>query len=184
MSGLAEQQPPPLVLRSLPYLDEKWLRADLYGALQNTEDLSILWNNLVKDHELLAAATFNGSATTTINSAGNASFSINGGQHYCGVQKLTCSCCSGYCRPFASCNCPPCQQLDDEPHPPKRHSSSAHHHHQHQQQQHQHAGGVADGSSTTTTIGGGALSDSILDSWLWGPIPSKSDIDFITVQLL
>lgn len=159
MSGLADQQQPPapLVLRSLPYLDEKWLRADLYGALQNTEDLATLWNNLIKDHELLS-----GGCGVTINSAGNPSYSIAGGQHYCGVQKLICSCCTGVCRPFASCNCPPCQQLDDEPQPPKRYSSTHHQHH--------HAGGVPESSSTAA---GGPLSDSILDSWLWGPIPSK-----------
>lgn len=155
------------MLRALPYLDEKWLRADLYGALQSTENLAILWNNLVKDHELQPASSSSRPAVT-INAAGNAAYSTAAGQHYCGVQQLSCSCCSGVCRPFAACNCAPCQQLDAEPQPPKR-QSSAHHH------QHHHAAGIAaDGTSSAAAPNGGLQqSDSILDSWLWGPIPSN-----------
>lgn len=125
-TGTSVAEQPSLVLRSLPYLDEKWLRADLYGALQSTEDLAILWNNLVKDHELLTTSVGGSSA---VNSAGSVSYSIAGGHHYCGVQKLTCSCCTGVCRPFSGCNCGPCQQLDDEAVPTKRKEQSGHYAH-------------------------------------------------------
>lgn len=148
MSGVAD-----LSIRSLPYLDEKWLRADLYGALQNTEDLAVLWNNLIKDNELVTSCSGAGGGTTTlvsgvtVNSAGHLSYIGNNGRHYCGQQKLLCSCCTGFCRPMSECNCSACHQLDMEE-PTKKNSSGSH-------------------QSLPP-------SDSILDSWLWGPIPSMS----------
>lgn len=146
MSGATD-----LSIRSLPYLDAKWLRADLYGALQNTEDLAVLWNNLIKDNELVTSCSGVGGGTTTlvsgvtINSSGHVSYIGNNGRHYCGQSKLLCSCCTGFCRPMSECNCSACHQLDMEE-PTKKNSSGGH-------------------QSLPP-------SDSILDSWLWGPIPS------------
>lgn len=146
MSGATD-----LSIRSLPYLDAKWLRADLYGALQNTEDLAVLWNNLIKDNELVTSCSGVGGGTTTlvsgvtVNSSGHVSYIGNNGRHYCGQKKLLCSCCTGFCRPMSECNCSACHQLDMEE-PTKKNSSGSH-------------------QSLPP-------SDSILDSWLWGPIPS------------
>lgn len=149
-------------LRSLPFLDGKWLRADLQSALRSSEDLSILWNNLVKDNELVCVNTT--TTTVAINAAGNVAYMQNSGKYYCGMEKLTCSCCTGYCRPTADCNCMSCRQLD------------------------------TDESTTTTASGkrcptGSAqsnnivshqstfdiplASDTILDSWLWNQMPSE-----------
>lgn len=142
-------------IRSLPYLDAKWLRADLHAALQSTEDLAILWNNLIKDNELVSSSS---SATTmhhvTVNSAGHLSYVAANGRHYCGQAKLLCSCCTGYCRPMSDCNCPPCHQLDmEEPLPGSSKKSMA--------------------AAVAAAAAANVPSDSILDSWLWGPIPSK-----------
>lgn len=146
MSGATD-----LSIRSLPYLDAKWLRADLYGALQNTEDLAVLWNNLIKDNELVTSCSSVGGGTitlvsgVTVNSAGHVSYIGNNGRHYCGADMLLCSCCTGFCRPMSECNCSACHQLDMEE-PTKKNASGGHQSLQ--------------------------PSDSILDSWLWGPIPS------------
>lgn len=150
---------PDFVIHSLPYLDSKWLRADLYGALQSNEDLAVLWNNLIRDNELVqigvggtvgTAGTISQiTGNSTVNCAGNLSFMGANGKHYCGVQKLLCSCCTGYCRPASDCNCYACHQLDNEETPKKNTNSS--------------------GNSQTNLV----PSDLILDSWLWGPIPSK-----------
>lgn len=138
-----------LSIRSLPYLDAKWMRADLYGALQSTEDLAILWNTLIKDNELVSSGSVgNHNSSVTVNSAGHIAFVGANGRHYCGGEKLLCSCCTGYCRPMSDCNCTACLQLDHEEPTNKKSANS---------------------SSNTTQIS----SDSILDSWLWGPIPSK-----------
>lgn len=148
---LTEMAGTDLSIRSLPYLDAKWLRADLYGALQSTEDLAILWNTLIKDNELGSGGGGVGHhnvTTITINSAGHVSYIGNNGRHYCGGEKLLCSCCTGYCRPMADCNCTACLQLDHEEPTTKKSTNIA---------------------SNNTPIS----SDSILDSWLWGPIPSK-----------
>lgn len=55
-------------LRAFSYLDAKWLRANFQSALRSTEVLSILWNNLVKDNELICARTAN-TIATAINSS-------------------------------------------------------------------------------------------------------------------
>lgn len=145
-------------LRSLPYLDAKWKCADLYGALQSTEDLAILWNNLIKDDEIWCNASGSGSspigsATTNQmpakNWAGHPSYIGANGKHYCGALKVGCTCCVGYCRPSSDCNCFACQQLDSEE-PKKKNANSAN---------------IAKSNSSQVP------SDIILDSWLWGPIP-------------
>lgn len=138
-----------LCLRPLPYLDAKWLRVDLYGALRDTECAAVQFNNLVKDNELIVNDGVQQS--TVINSAGYVSY-INTtiGKHYCGVADISCLCangsnCTGICRPETECNCEACHQLDEET---TKKSSAIQNRTQYEP------------------------SDTILDSWLWGPIPS------------
>lgn len=98
-----------LYLRPLPYLDTKWIRADLISCLRNVEDAAILWNNLIQDFELVSSPSI-----PSINTAGNLSYLGDDGKHYCGTEKLTCSCCTGYCSPLSNCNCTSCHLLDSE----------------------------------------------------------------------
>lgn len=147
-------------IRSLPYLDAKWLRADLQAALRSSEDLSILWNNLVKDNELICANTT--TTTVAINAAGNVAYMQNSGKYYCGMEKLTCSCCTGYCRPTADCNCVSCRQLDTDDTAAtssKRCPSSATQ--------------MNNLLSHESGFGIPLASDTILDSWLWNQMPSE-----------
>lgn len=145
-------------LRPFPYLDGKWLRADLQSALRSPEILSILWNNLIKDNELycdnssncnLSGAT-NAFKLEAINAAGNVSYGIpSSRRYYCGAEKLSCSCCSGYCRPDANCcNCASCRELDGAETSKK----------------------ATEDSEENEML---PASDSILDSWLWCQVPSK-----------
>lgn len=100
-----------LYLRPLPFLDAKWVRADLIACLRNPEDAAVLWNNLIQDCELVSSA-----AAPVLNAAGNLSYLGDDGKHYCGVQKLQCSCCppSDYCGPLSACNCTACHTLDSD----------------------------------------------------------------------
>lgn len=153
-------------LRSLPYLDGKWLRADLQMALRSTEDLSILWNNLVKDNELFCCNISNNNNqnitnSIAINSSGNVAYMQNSGKYYCGVEKLTCICCSGYCRPTSDCNCISCHQLDKEENVTK------------------HSGG---NNNIDSNYDVPLVSDTILDSWLWSQIPSKFSIHLYQIK--
>lgn len=140
-------------LRPLPYLDSKWLRADLQSALRSNDDLSILWNNLVKDNELVTNPTSN---TTIINSAGNVAYMQCYGRFYCGVEKLTCNCCTGYCRPTSECSCASCRKHETEEHTNKR------------------------GSTANDLLNENInSSDLMLDKWLWSPVPSKRKTFFL-----
>lgn len=152
---MAAPTPSEFYLRTFPYLDAKWLRADLQSALRSTEILSVLWNNLVKDNELICAATVNTTATA-INSAGNVAYMQDSGKYYCGVEKLTCSCCTGYCRSTSDCNCMSCKTLDADDSATKRIGIG---------------GAVAAGDIFEQS--GLLTSDSILESWLWSHCPSK-----------
>lgn len=146
-------------LRPLPYLDNKWLRADLLSALRSPENLSILWNNLIKDNELYCDNSGNSTngchqfKLDAINAAGNRSFIIPPTRRYfCGVEKLTCNCCTGYCRPDSSCcNCMSCRVLDNNP--------------------------TVETTKRTTDnydeLDIFPASNSMLDSWLWCRVPSK-----------
>lgn len=171
-------------LRPLPYLNSKWLRADLLAALRSPENLSILWNNLIKDNELYCDSSgsnvnsYNNSNNSgggggafkleAINAAGNVAYALpSNRRYYCGVEKLTCSCCSGYCRPDANCcNCMSCRVLDGSdplttkptPSPPR----------------------VADGA--TDDLEAIPASDTILDSWLWCQTPSKHPIGHMQLK--
>lgn len=150
-------------LRPLPYLNSKWLRADLLAALRSPENLSILWNNLIKDNELYCDSSGSNNSYNSnsgafkleaINAAGNISYALpSNRRYYCGAEKLTCSCCSGYCRPDTNCcNCVSCRVLDGSTggEPSKR---------------------SLDNSDESEAI---PASDSILDSWLWCQAPSKN----------
>lgn len=145
---------PDFQLRPLPYLDGKWTRADLQSALRSNDDLSVLWNNLAKDNELVTTPCSN---TAIINSAGNVAYSNSCGRYYCGAEKLTCNCCTGYCRPTAVCSCASCRKFESDEHTGKRGTS------------------VNDSSNEYSNS-----SDLILETWLWGSVPSKFSfsIDF------
>ncbi len=138
------------LLRPLPLFDAKWLRVDLYGALRDSECTVQQFNNLVKDNELVVSDGVQ--QGVVLNSAGYVSYTNSFGRHYCGVLDISCLCsnggtCTGICRPDVECNCDPCHQLDEET---TKKSST----------------GVQNRSQYEP-------SDTILDSWLWGPIPSK-----------
>uniref|UniRef100_W8AHF9 HECT-type E3 ubiquitin transferase n=1 Tax=Ceratitis capitata TaxID=7213 RepID=W8AHF9_CERCA len=135
-----------LYLRPLPYLDSKWLRADLIAGLRNAEDAAVLWNNLIQDCELVSSP-----AAPVNNAAGHLSYLGDDGKHYCGVQKLQCSCCPlDYCGPLSGCNCSACRTLD---------SDSAI-------------------KKMTTAVQNAAAnrisSEVIFESWLWGQSPNAS----------
>ena len=141
-----------LYLRPLPYLDTKWVRADLIASLRNPEDAAVLWNHLIQDCELVSSAT-----PAVLNAAGNLSYLGDDGKHYCGVQKLQCTCCpNDYCGPLSACNCSACHTLDSDA-TIKRITSAA-----------QAAAAAAQRIA----------SDAIFESWLWGQTPnSTSKID-------
>lgn len=146
-------------LRPLPFLDSKWLRADLLSALRSPENLSVLWNNLIKDNELFCdnsgSSCNNGQPhykLEALNAAGNKSFIIPPTRRYfCGAEKLTCNCCTGYCRPDSTCcNCLSCRVLDNNAiDTPKK---------------------MADQANDSDSI---IASDAILNAWLWCQTPSK-----------
>lgn len=135
-----------LYLRPLPFLDAKWLRADLISSLRNVEDAAVLWNNLIQDCELVSSP-----AAPVLNAAGHLSYLGDDGKHYCGIQKLQCSCCPlDYCGPLSACNCSACRTLD---------SDSAI-------------------KKMTTAVQNAAASrissEVIFESWLWGQSPNNT----------
>lgn len=151
-------------LRPLPYLNSKWLRADLLSALRSPENLSILWNNLIKDNELYCDSSgLNNSCNNgqfkleAINAAGNVSYAVpSTRRYYCGAEKLTCACCSGYCRPDSNCcNCMSCRVLDGSGAESSKRSAD-----------------------NTDEFESFPPSDSILDSWLWCQTPSEKKYFF------
>lgn len=153
-------------LRPLPFLNNKWLRADLLSALRSPETLSILWNNLIKENELFCDSSGSNNSCSSngggggggtlkleaINAAGNISYAVpSTKRYYCGAEKLTCSCCSGYCRPDSNCcNCMSCRVLDGTGAESTKRSS--------------------ENNDEFETF---PASDAILDSWLWCQTPSK-----------
>ncbi|XP_030381589.1 probable E3 ubiquitin-protein ligase HERC2 [Scaptodrosophila lebanonensis] len=99
-----------LYLRPLPYLDAKWLRADLIACLRNSAEAAVLWNHLIQDCELVSSP-----AAAVMNARGQLSYLGDDGKHYCGAQKLKCICCqSDYCGPLSACNCEGCRPLDSD----------------------------------------------------------------------
>lgn len=101
-----------LYLWPLPYLDYKWIHADLIASIRNPGDAALLWNTLIQDYELMPSLPVN----SVVNSAGNLAYLGDDGKHYCGASKLQCNCCpiTSYCGPKTVCNCPPCHALDSE----------------------------------------------------------------------
>lgn len=141
-----------LFLRPLPFLDSKWLKADLISCLRNRDDTDILWNHLIQDCELVSSQ-----AAFITNSAGNLSYLRDDGKHYCGAEKLTCSCCVGYCGPLSGCNCQSCRQLDSDAAIKKF---------------------TVNQNLNTTTA------EQMFESWLWGNIPSDEQKSKIYNTLL
>lgn len=99
-----------LYLRPLPYLDAKWLRADLITCLRNAADGAVLWNHLIQDCELVSSPT-----APLRNAHGQLSYLGDDGKHYCGAEALQCTCCQPeYCGPLSACNCDGCRPLDSD----------------------------------------------------------------------
>lgn len=135
-----------LYLRPLPYLDAKWLRADLIACLRNASEGAVLWNHLIQDCELVSS-----SAAPSINTRGQLSYLGDDGKHYCGAQLLQCACCQPeYCGPHSACNCDACRPLDSDTAIKKLTSAAA-----------QQAAGQAHATELT------------LSSWLWSQPPNQ-----------
>ncbi|XP_033150467.1 LOW QUALITY PROTEIN: probable E3 ubiquitin-protein ligase HERC2 [Drosophila busckii] len=99
-----------LYLRPLPYLDAKWLRADLIACLRNASEGAVLWNHLIQDCELVSSPT-----PALLNAGGQLSYLGDDGKHYCGAKQLQCACCQPeYCGPLSICNCDSCRPLDSD----------------------------------------------------------------------
>lgn len=141
-----------LFLRPLPFLDSKWLKADLISCLRNREDTDILWNHLIQDCELVSSQ-----ASFVTNSAGNLSYLRDDGKHYCGAEKLNCSCCVGYCGPLSGCNCQSCRQLDSD---------------------------AAIKKFTVNQNLNSTTAEQMFESWLWGNIPTDEQKTKIYSTLL
>lgn len=141
-----------LFLRPLPFLDSKWLKADLISCLRNREDTDILWNHLIQDCELVSSQ-----AAFVTNGAGNLSYLRDDGKHYCGAEKLTCSCCVGYCGPLSGCNCQSCRQLDSD---------------------------AAIKKFTVNQNLNNPSAEQMFESWLWGNIPTDDQKTKIYSSLL
>ncbi|KAI8034196.1 hypothetical protein M5D96_013047 [Drosophila gunungcola] len=109
-SGAPASQSPDLYLRPLPFLDAKWLRADLIASLRNAADGAVLWNHLIQDCELVSSPS-----APLLNARGQLSYLGDDGKHYCGAQQLKCSCCQPeFCGPLSACNCDGCRPLDSD----------------------------------------------------------------------
>lgn len=136
-----------LYLRPLPFLDQKWVRADLISSLRSPEDAAVLWNNLIQDCELVSSP-----AAPVLNAAGNWSYLGDDGKHYCGVQKLQCSCCpaNDYCGPLSACNCSACHSLDSDATIKK----------------------ITTQAQAAAVAAQRIASDAIFESWLWGQTPN------------
>ncbi|XP_058465564.1 probable E3 ubiquitin-protein ligase HERC2 [Malaya genurostris] len=154
-----------LHFRALPYLDKKWIKADVSSALRSCEDLSNLWNHLVQDEELII-----GKLQVSVNSSGDIAYVRPDGKYYCGVQSLNCSCCKGVCSATSNCSCSACQQLECEDAPTKKGSCTA--------------ATVVTPQNQNQSESTGCCSGTILDSWLWSPIPSVDEKRACTKRLI
>lgn len=136
-------------LRKFEYLDEKWLKCNLSGALKDPFfTRSAVFNTLIHDNEL-SDTKF----SSVSNSNGRESYPRGDGKYYCGAQVLSCSCCEGICGPTSSCVCDSCQlvpgslEVVDEGQ--------------------NHQGKIFNNSST---------SELCFESWMWGAVPGKLKI--------
>lgn len=73
------------------------------------DGLKKLWNELVKDGEIVRMAS-----DVKMNCDGIPAQKGETGKFYCGRCILKCTCCEGQCGPDKGCNCEPCQKLDQE----------------------------------------------------------------------
>lgn len=96
-----------IYLRTLPYLDKKWIKADLNLALRCPDDLANLFNHLIQDEEL-STIKFQ----PVLNNFGNFAYLRSDGKYYCGAETLTCTCCSKVCNASTSCVCSACAELN------------------------------------------------------------------------
>ncbi len=130
-------------LRKLEYLDEKWLKCNLNGALKDPYFIrSAIFNTLIQDAEL-SDVKFN----STLNATGRTSYLRSDGKYYCGAKVLNCSCCEGICGPQSSCVCESCQLLPN--------TSEIHDDLQNQERPNDFS----------------INSEACFESWMWGPIP-------------
>lgn len=133
-------------LRKFEYLDEKWLKCNLNGALKDPfYTRSAIFNTLIQDNEL-SDVRF----PSVINAIGRDSYPRSDGKYYCGRKVLSCSCCEGVCGPNSSCVCDACQIIPGS----LELAEDIQNHHEK----------VNDNTST---------SESYFESWMWGPIPGK-----------
>lgn len=95
-------------LRPQQRLDKKWVKTNLQGIFHR-DDLSSLWNELVKEGEISVSHN-----DGLINTAGVLARKGETGKYYCGMKVLSCSCCDGHCGPNNGCSCLHCQKLDQE----------------------------------------------------------------------
>ncbi|XP_015429351.1 PREDICTED: LOW QUALITY PROTEIN: E3 ubiquitin-protein ligase HERC2 [Dufourea novaeangliae] len=82
-----------------------------------------------------------------INAAGITAKKGESGHYYCNMRVLSCLCCDGICGPQHGCNCGPCQKLDEE--------------------EATRANALAERTAPVRRT---------MNSWLWGPQPSLSDL--------
>lgn len=111
---------------------------------------------MIQDNELSLHNSPSG-----VNAAGNQSYTNEDGKHYCGQELLSCTCCTGYCSPTSTCNCTSCQQLDAE-----------------------ETAGSKKLQNALSAANQFVPSESILDSWLWGPLPTADQKSYCIRSLL
>lgn len=147
-------------LQNFPCFDDKWIRADLDTSLRSAEHVSILWNTLIKDVELITLKR-----RTAINANGHTAFMAANGKYYCGIEKLECNCnknCAGICHPRSHCNCKPCRTTmkigaDAEVATATSNTTD----------------GTTKSAGDTGWIVGNATGGDIVESWLWCNAPSE-----------
>ncbi|XP_053987984.1 E3 ubiquitin-protein ligase HERC2 isoform X2 [Hylaeus volcanicus] len=82
-----------------------------------------------------------------INASGIISRKGESGHYYCNMRVLSCLCCDGICGPQQGCNCGPCQKLDEE-----------------------------EAARANAFVEKTIPARHMMESWLWGPQPSLSDL--------
>ena len=134
-------------LRKLEYLDEKWIKCNLNGALKDPYfTRTAIFNTLIQDTEL-SDVKFN----SAFNTVGKESFLRNDGKYYCGAKVLNCSCCEGICGPTSACVCESCQLVPATLELPDDFQN-------HQEKTNDFA----------------LTSEACFESWMWGPIPGNN----------
>lgn len=142
-----------MFLRKFEYLDEKWLKCNLNGALKDPYFVrSAIFNTLIQDNEL-SDTKFQ----SIDNVSGRKSYLRGDGKYYCGGKLLNCSCCEGICGPTSSCVCDSCQIV-----PASLELSEVYQNHQEK---------VNENSS-----------EFCFESWMWGPAPGAMFFIFYIVN--